>query len=70
LASGLAAAQSFQSPEAARAAAQWMATLESNWESAKPDFTRLPANMKSVIAWIRIQTNTPTLDEIKKKAAA
>jgi hypothetical protein len=69
LPSGLAAAQSFTTPDEARVAAQWLATLESNWESDKPDTSRLPRNLKVILAWIRTQKEAPTLAEIKRKAA-
>ena len=69
LPSGLAAAQSFTTPDEARVAAQWLATLESNWESEKPDTSRLPRNLKVILAWIRAQKETPTLAQIKRKAA-
>jgi hypothetical protein len=67
--SGMAAAQSFLSADAARIAAQFLASLQTNWESDRPDTARLPRNLSSVLAWIRAQKEAPTMADVAKKAA-
>jgi hypothetical protein len=69
LASGMAAAQSFRSSEAARAAAQYLESLGTNWADAQPDTSRLPRNLMSVLSWIRARRDAPTLGEIREQAA-
>ncbi|MFO0576120.1 MAG: SNF2-related protein [Polyangia bacterium] len=67
--SGMAAAQSFQSADSARSAAQFLASLPTNWESNTPDTSVLPKGLSGVLAWVRSQKTAPTLDEITQRAA-
>lgn len=66
---GIAAAQSFLSVDAARGAAQCLASLPTNWDSPQPDTGRLPRSLSSTLAWIRAQKEAPTLAAIEKRAA-
>ena len=69
LPSGRAAAQSFLSADAARAAAQFLAAQETNWASESPDTSKLPRNLSAVLAWIRARKVPPTQAEIQERAA-
>lgn len=69
LASGMAAAQAFLSVDSARAAAQYLASIQTNWESSQPDTGRLPRNLNATLAWVRARKDAPTLTEIEKRAA-
>ncbi|HRI50416.1 MAG TPA: SNF2-related protein [Pseudomonadota bacterium] len=69
LASGAAAAQSFLSVDSARAAAQYLGSLQTNWESPEPDTGRLPRSLSATLAWVRSKKEAPSLAEIEKRAA-
>jgi hypothetical protein len=69
LASGMAAAQSFRSVEAAKAAAQYLESLPTRWAEERPDTSVLPRNLMAILAWIRGQREAPTLTEIAQQAA-
>ena len=69
LPSGLAVAQSFRTADAARAAAEYLATFDIRWESERPDTSLLPANLKAVLDWTRAQEEAPSLADIVKRAA-
>ncbi|MFO0578949.1 MAG: hypothetical protein U1A78_33515 [Polyangia bacterium] len=69
LPSGKSAAQAFLTAEAARVAAQYLASLPANWESETPDTSRLPKNVSAVLGWIRAQKEPPTLAAIAERAA-
>jgi hypothetical protein len=49
LPSGKSAGQAFLTADAARVAAQYLASLPASWESQTPDTSRLPANLGSVL---------------------
>ena len=69
LPSGMAAAQSFLSADTARAAAQYLLALDTNWESERPDTSRLPRSLSAVLSWIRNHKEPPTQTEIAERAA-
>jgi hypothetical protein len=70
LASGKSAAQAFLTAEAARVAAQYLASLPTNWESPTPDTAVLPRNVSAVLGWIRSQKDPPTLADVNARASA
>ena len=70
LPSGTSAGQAFLTADAARVAAQYLATFEVGWGSERPETSRLPANVNAVLGWIRSQKEPPTLADVIERAAA
>ena len=70
LPSGKSAAQAFLTADAARVAAQYLASIPAGWESETPDTSRLPSNLSAVLSWIRSQKEPPTLADVIERASA
>lgn len=68
--SGLAAASSFVSADVARWSAQFLSTLETNWDAKNPDLSRLPRGLSATLQWLQTLTDPPTADEVQEKVSA